>query len=164
MIQKQNWTIQKINILPTTLAMPECTSIGIDPGTTNLGIAVLHPSIPIIELFQVKITRDKDAVIRIQNMYKILSNCINFYRPKAQVYIEGASYGDRYRQVELAEIRTTAIFWSFDHSFISHIVSPSSIRKSIFGSAKIKAHDYWTNIPHDCAAALSCALLATLSS
>lgn len=131
--------------------------VGVDPGTVNLGISVFLPKIA-IELFQIKVERDDNPVERIRNTYKILSEVVNSVTYNGRICIEGASFADKYRQTELAEVRTACVFWGDHYNFTSQIVPPNVIRKKVFGSAKIKAHDYWTNLPPDCAAALSCAI------
>lgn len=132
--------------------------LGIDPGTSNLGIAAIFPRIHSIELFQCSMERISDPVKRIQDLRDLFTFCIPFSQFYATCYIEGASYGDKYRQVELEQVRTTAVIWSQDRRFIAKVIPPQTIRKNVFGKATIKAHDVWTEIPKDCAAALSCAL------
>lgn len=132
--------------------------LGIDPGTSNLGIAAIIPHVHSIELYQCSMERIADPVERIQDLRDLFTFCIPFFQYHTTCYIEGASYGDKYRQVELEQVRTTAVIWSQDRGFIAKVIPPQTIRKKVFGSAKISAHDVWKDIPKDCAAALSCAL------
>ena len=161
MIQKEIWKIQKISIVPD-IDMPKFQTIGIDPGTTNLGICVLWDKLNLINLYQVKIVRDKNPIRRIINFQDIMSECVSAFETGTKVIIEGASFGDNYRQVELAGCRTSIALWCLHRGFEVNLLAPSSVRKKVFGSAKIKAHDLWNNIPQDCAAALSCALAVSL--
>jgi Holliday junction resolvasome RuvABC endonuclease subunit len=157
--KKSNWKrIEKINISLPDFVMPKIMYVGIDPGTVNLGIACIIPSINVIELFQCEIERLPNAVERILDLQELFPFCIPFYSPNYKTIIEGASYGDKYRQVELEQVRTTAVIWSQDRASIVKIIPPQTIRKTVFGKASIKAHDVWKDIPQDCAAALSCAL------
>lgn len=142
--------------------MPKIAVIGIDPGTTNLGICVLNDNLQIAELFQISIERDKNPINRIQHTQKILNECVRIVPYEVYMIIEGASFGSNFRQVELAECRTSAALWALDRKFKVQIIPPTTIRKNVFGSAKIKAHEIWSNIPSDCAAALSCALSVNL--
>ena len=134
--------------------------LGIDPGSVNLGLAVIHQYMfPHAELYQIKTTRLDDAVDRIRNIQYILSDLINLFSFKPLAVIEGASFGNRYRQVELAEIRASMALWCLDKGMEVFIIPPQSIRKRVFGSAKIKAHEQWKELEKfpDAAAALSCA-------
>jgi hypothetical protein len=72
--------------------------------------------------------------------------------------IEGSSFGDNFRQVELAEVRSSLAWWlMFNEIGDVQSIPPLSIRKTVFGSAKLKAQDVWdTEIPNDALAALSC--------
>jgi Holliday junction resolvasome RuvABC endonuclease subunit len=142
--------------------MPKLMCVGIDPGTTNLGICVLWDQLKIFDLYQIKIERDADPIQRIIDAQQIMSACVTSYPYTINVCIEGASFGDRFRQVELAEQRASIALWALNRKFKVSIVPPNTIRKKAFGSAKIKAHEVWTNIPQDCAAALSCALAVSL--
>ena len=134
--------------------------LGCDPGSVNLGLALIHQYLsPYAELYQIKTTRLPDAVDRIRNIQYILSDCILSFSFKPLAIIEGASFGDRYRQVELAEIRASMALWCLDKGMEVSIVPPQTIRKQVFGSAKIKAHEQWKELEKykDAAAALSCA-------
>jgi len=133
--------------------------IGIDPGTVNFGLAVIHQYMfPHAQLFQIKMERISDAVDRIRNIQYILSDCVNTFSYKPLGVIEGASFGG-YRQVELAEIRASAVLWCLKHGIDVSIVPPKTIRKKVFDNGKRLAHEEWTDLePYkDAAAALSCA-------
>jgi hypothetical protein len=142
--------------------------IGVDPGTVNMGIAISFHNVVI--LAQVFFEREKDAVVRmvaVQDCVKRVLNYILFEYPctLSIATIEGASYGDRYRQVEMAENRI-AIAQGLLNAGLDEvkIIPPLSIRKKVFGSAKLKAHDVWDNteIPNDALAALSCLYYADM--
>lgn len=140
--------------------MPNGMYIGIDPGTVHLGIGVLWETT--VTLYQVTIQRNPDPIQRILDAQKIMQECIHAHPYSAKVCIEGASYGDVYRQVELAEMRATIALWSIAHNFDVTIQPPNTIRKRVLGSGTKKAHELWTDIPQDCAAALSCAFFVSL--
>lgn len=89
---------------------------------------------------------------------------INTYPPytfsKKGVCIEGASFGDVYRQVELAEIRASAVLWSIEKFYPEDVflVPPSKIRKKVFGNGSIIGKDVWKKqLSPDAADALACA-------
>lgn len=139
------------------------TIFGVDPGTTHLGLAEVWPNSIRHSLYQVTLERHSDPIQRMSNIGLILSTCFSAHSFKPTMIIEGAAYGIPYRQVELAEIRATAVCWCNWAMAEPKIVPPSTIRKAIFGNAKIKTHEFWPELAEfpDAAAALSCALYAT---
>jgi len=155
------WKIVKVEIEPPLLITNYGIYIGCDPGTSNLGIAIIDAVFdnPKIELYEIDIERSKDAVERIQTVRFILTDILFGLHGQQNVkmIIEGASYGNNFRQVELAEQRATMVLWALDHSIIPSLISPLSIRKKVFGSAKIKAEDTWKELPPNAASALACA-------
>jgi Holliday junction resolvasome RuvABC endonuclease subunit len=156
---REKWKIERIDI-DIFDKMPKGLVIGIDPGTVHLGICILW--VTQVTLYQVTLIRNDDPIQRIQDVQKVIAECIHAYPYTATVCIEGASFGDRYRQVELAEQRASIALWALNRSFDVRIVPPNTIRKKVFLSAKVKAHEVWDNLPQDCAAALSCALSVSL--
>jgi len=133
--------------------------MGIDPGTVNFGLAVIHQYMyPYATLFQIKLERIPDAVNRIRNIQYVLSDCVNTFSYKPLAVIEGASFGG-YRQVELAEIRASCVLWCLKHGMDVSIVPPRTIRKKVFDNGKRLAHEEWTDLEpdKDAADALSCA-------
>ena len=156
---KEKWKIERFDIEPFE-KMPKGLFIGVDPGTVHLGIAVLWETQ--VTLYQVSIARSANPIERMQDAQKIMTECIHNYSHLATVCIEGASFADKYRQVELAEMRASIAWWGLSKKFRIEILPPNSIRKIVFNNGKLKAHEVWTNIPHDCAAALSCALAVSL--
>lgn len=136
-------------------------AFGFDPGTTNLGIAYQCGSWA--DLFQITIERSKDPIERMDDVgFLLWYLCVPNIEKKSrvQVVIEGAGYeSSRYRQVELAEVRTTIALWFRTRKAKSILLpAPNTLRKVVFGSGKIKAHEYWDNseIPNDALTALSC--------
>lgn len=133
--------------------------LGIDPGTTHFGIAVIHTCDGDLgaELYQVEMERHNDPILRVQGLYYLLGQCVNWSCYPMYACIEGASYGDQYRQVELAEARTVAMMWCRIKNFNTSVKPPLAVRRYVFGNGKIKGRDIWKNIPPDCADALACA-------
>jgi len=72
--------------------------------------------------------------------------------------IEGASFGARYRQVELAEQRAVIALWFHEQGIEIKVKPPQSVRLQAFGSAKIKAKELWPDLPPNAVAALGCVL------
>lgn len=140
--------------------------IGIDPGTTNMGIAYIDTTLDISYLYQISIPRET-MPYRIIQINNIISRCIKnfYYGENTFAVIEGASYGG-YRQVELAEVRTICITWLYSklwNSTLIRLVPPKTIRKEVFGNGNTLAQDVFITdekIP-DALAALSCAYMAS---
>lgn len=150
------YTYQRIKIEPPFPdKISERTRFGIDPGTTKMGLAWIWKNFGFI--YEVKIVRDNNPVNRILITQDILSHCFSIFAYAPLMVIEGSSFGNNYRQVELAEVRASTVLWAIKHGITPMIVPPSSIRKQVFGSAKIKAEDTWKDYPPDAASALACA-------
>jgi len=137
---------------------------GVDVGSANVGVAV----IPFINeanyahLYQIEMPRWKDAVDRIVHWRDVLGELNLILQGKCRLVIEGAAYGKIFRQVELAEIRASTTLWANRLGMETKIIPPTSIRKCVLGSGKLKAHDVWylKDAP-DSLAALSCAYYAS---
>jgi Holliday junction resolvasome RuvABC endonuclease subunit len=129
---------------------------GFDPGTVNLGIAFSDPHLSMLQIMEITMVRDDDAVQRILNVQRILSHCCTIFSYRGLATIEGAAFGNNFRQVELAEQRASIVLWCNAHGIAPKIVAPSSIRKKVLGGGKIKAEKYWENIPPNAASALAC--------
>ena len=135
---------------------PDVIKYGIDPGTTNIGIAYVHPTPNVaVMLYQVKLERADTTLGRILAIQNALTQCRLLIRNDARAVVEGASYGNKYRQVELAEVRAAIVIWFYRYGVLTDVVPPKTIRKVVFGNGNIK--NPWENLPDDVAAALGCA-------
>lgn len=133
------------------------TLFGFDPGTTNIGMSFTQRD-GNITLYEINLERDKDAATRIMDMYFLLSD-LGLEVNRSITVIEGASFGKAFRQNELAEIRATIVLWMRQHGSAKvKIVPPNTIRKTVFNSGVLSAHEYWNDseIDRDALAALSC--------
>jgi len=138
--------------------MPNEMRVGIDPGTRNLGIAVIKPEIETVNLYKIVLERHKNALLRLLEAQQVLGDTIGHFTLNAKAIIEGAGYmASVYRQVELSEQRAGFLLWFHKFGIDVDMIPPNSIRKVVFGSAKIK--NPW-GIDDNCAAALACALYA----
>lgn len=159
---------QKIQAYKVELPVPIQSfnqSIGIDPGTTHLGIAVIEGYLdhPYAYLFQVTLERDKNPINRIRDAQNAISDCINWYHMPNYAIIEGASYYKAmYRQVELAEVRTAIALWCMNKGFETYIPTPTAIRKKVLGNGKLKPDEVWTGLPADATQALCCAYFSLI--
>ena len=135
--------------------------IGIDPGTTHVGLAGHFPQDEHLVLWEVKMTRQDTTEKRMMVFIDLLDYFVASEEIK-YITVEGAGYmSSQYRQVELEDIRCAAVvyknYWAEDYlADALYIVPPNSIRKVVFGSAKIK--NPWEGIPDNASAALACAL------
>lgn len=122
-------------------------------------------------LFQIDMERSKNPVLRMDDIGFLLCT---FYKKlitsrwNIRVVIEGVGFGSsQYRQVELAEVRTTIALWFRTRKVdVESILlpAPNAIRKAVFGFGKTKAHQFWDNseIPNDALTALSCLCYASI--
>jgi hypothetical protein len=136
-----------------------------------LGIAQLDPDDEDkAVLWQITMERSDNALFRIMMVSTVLRQIFGKPNadPKQIVIIEGASFGNNFRQAELAEQRTAMALWFIPMTYYGSrqikFVPPTTIRKVVFGSGKIKAHEAWqlegipkSKQPNDALAALSCA-------
>ena len=136
--------------------MPNEMRVGIDPGTRNLGIAVIRPDNESVTLYKIVLERHKNALLRLLDVQEVLGRTIGHFTPNCGAIIEGASYGNFYRQVEMAEQRAGMLLWFYKYGIEAELIPPLSIRKVVFGSAKIK--NPWEMVDDNCAAALACCL------
>jgi Holliday junction resolvasome RuvABC endonuclease subunit len=141
-----------------SFSLPKEMRIGIDPGTRNMGIAVLRPDKKFVNLYKIVLERDKNALSRLLEAQKVLAHTIGHFTLDSKAIIEGASYGDRFRQVELAEQRAAMLLWLHQNGIDAKLVPPLTIRKNVFGSAKIK--NPWPEVDDNMVAALACALFS----
>lgn len=136
----------------------EHVRFGVDPGTTKLGLAFLWRNV--CHIYQVSIRRNSDPVERILLTQRIMSRCLNMFDFAPYMIIEGSSFTG-YRQTELAEVRAAAVLWGIPHGIKSQIIQPLSVRKKVFGSAKLRAEVEWDLREYsDAASALACAYCA----
>ena len=140
--EKINGSISLYEIKPP-FPLPDHTKFGIDPGTTNMGLTILHPNQKVIECYKIKMIRATKALDRMLEVQNVLTRCISWFGNDPLAIIEGAAFGN-YRQVELAEVRAAMALWFHRHDVEVMLVPPLSIRKVSFGSGKIK--NPWGNL------------------
>ena len=149
--------------------------IGIDPGSRNMGLTILSDTVSIS--FEIKYPPEKDAVKRILKIYATTKLCFYYVfdrgiKQEICVVIEGSSFGDKYGQSTLADARTAAFLSILriaeEDAWVNcqaKYIPPQSIRKQVFGSAKIKGEEVWKDqLPPDAASSLVCAICAVFQS
>jgi len=169
--EHQSWKVEEYAIIPPIPLISFKEWISADPGTTNMGLAKLYSvdERDCATLWQIKMIREENMLDRLTTAGLIVRFCFDLklhsYRTKHPILIiEGASYGNNFRQVELAEQRAAIALWGYDKLQTILVVPPLTVRETVFGSGKIKAHEAWqlagipkSKQPNDALAALSCA-------
>jgi Holliday junction resolvasome RuvABC endonuclease subunit len=151
----KNYSIIDLKIEPPIPNTSEHNLFGVDPGTTKFGLAYLWKSV--CHIYEVDIIRSPDPVVRILLAQEILGECFKMFDYAPLMTIEGSSFKG-YRQTELAEVRASAVLWAIQHGIKPTIIQPLSIRKKVFGSAKLRAEVEWDLREYpDAASALACA-------
>lgn len=147
--------------------MGASTFVGADPGTRNMGVARLGPrgSAKVAQIRLPKFESDySDTIKRIKQAEMAISYGLIWFSGGSRACVEGASYADRYRQVELAEHRA-GLAYRLSRYMPTIVVPPKTIRKKVFGNGKIKAKDEWPEVAEhapDGVAALACAMFAEM--
>ena len=131
--------------------------IGIDPGR-QFGIAVVldqsittyHGKLPGVEK-----TSDYGLIA-----WDVAKTFFDSKYPKWRAVIEGASYGDRFGQVLLEQIRYS-FFTSMRYLNInSELMPPNKVRKIAFGDGFKTGPQIWPLLSEHAADAVGCALVA----
>jgi len=136
--------------------------IGIDPGR-NFGISIFgegmepevcHGTMPAGKHYEYGILA-----------FRMGQDLCKRYGDEAKIaIIEGASYGDKFGQVGLAEIRFGFYLGLYAAGADVTIVAPTSVRKTVFGSGKTQAMDIWTSLNHNASDSLAILLYSLMKS
>lgn len=135
--------------------------IGVDPGVTNLGIALIPSAYmdTIVTVIEIRMKREKDPIQRAWKIRRAIHAAMpgEVWRGSKCV-VEGPSFGDKFRQVELAEARITAAMLFSEYGSDVCYAPPTSVYKKVHGSAKIQSRRVWDMMEPDAASALGVAL------
>ena len=134
---------------------PGLVSLGIDPGK-NFGLAIASYD-GYIETMN-GILNDKEYTLKEVAFWFIkdfLEKCGSAVRV---VVVEGASYGDRFGQVKLAEVRAGFALGCSESGLPVTTVAPKTPRKVVFGDGNKGAWDVWMGLNHNASDALCLAL------
>lgn len=133
--------------------------MGVDPGTAHLGVAVYDDQANMFFVWEIHLERETTMERRMLVMEEIMKYAMP---PGADfLVIEGAGYmSSSYRQAELEDVRCASVLYKrlCNPKMKIDVVPPNSIRKVVFGSAKIKNPWKDVGLPDNAAAALGCAL------
>lgn len=141
--------------------------IGIDPGDKNMGLTILPVRSGQVQCFEIVFPSERLAIPRLVQIRLVLLDVMNpILNSRAHyrmlIAIEGSAYSRRYRNTELAEARIVAAEWFMDNFNLTAddftVFTPQTIRKAVFGSAKIKAETQWPQLKGDAASSLAIAL------
>lgn len=166
-IEYQDWKVDEYKIYAPRPLTSFYKYAGVDSGSVNLGISLLYSDSDGEDkaiLWQIKLVRDDNPINRILLARQIIQFTLNFHAKIKLATIENAAYAKGFRQVELAEQRASIALSLINISCKVQMIAPMTIRKEVFGSGKIKAHEAWqlegipkNKQPNDALAALSCA-------
>ena len=135
---------------------PNMVSVGIDPGR-NFGITFISELETRIYFGTMPSdTHEKYGLFASE----LISEFCNYHCMTMGdlITIEGAAYGSTFGQVGLAEIRFGFYLGAQREGYDPVIVPPASIRKRVFGSAKVHAGDIWPTLNHNAADSFAIAL------
>jgi Holliday junction resolvasome RuvABC endonuclease subunit len=130
--------------------------IGIDPGSRNLGITTYFENIIILN--QIKMNLEKDPVQSMINIMGVVKTCIPYKTNFGVGVIEGASYNEKFGQVNLSESRSAAMICLYQLGFRVIKVSPKQIRKLSLGDGNNKGECF--EMPMDAIASFLACLVA----
>jgi Holliday junction resolvasome RuvABC endonuclease subunit len=169
--QEQNGCVAKrfdITLAPKEYPAPNSytTFVGIDPGTRNMGLAIFHDLIGRAYEIKLPVAPDRTAgmlLIQATLQYLIEENWADGYsRGRWLIWVEDAAFGMKFGQVQLAESRAASMLYFAPRCSKVSVIPPASIRKMVFGDGRKKAHEVWTSISPNAAAAVSCAIYGML--
>jgi hypothetical protein len=142
--------------------VPNDGIMGIDPGN-KMGITCIYNNhiedrIICVEAITTTIKHPMERSNRVRRI-------VEEYCPGGlfSAFVENSAFGARYGQTVLAENRLSAMIALQDMGASSiTFAAPTSIRKVVFGSSKIKAESLWKEIPPDAASSLAIAVYGLL--
>jgi len=139
--------------------------IGIDPGSRHMGLTILK-SDGLGETYEIELPTQPDALSKMHVVRKmmewILDKELGLITQPIYAVIEGSGYSMPFGQTELAEARAVAMLTLDSYGIKVNVIPPTSIRKKVFGSAKIHAEDLWKElIPPNAASSIACAMCCT---
>ena len=144
---------------------PHTTFVGIDPGTRNIGIALVNDTVA--KAFDIHLPAMEDRPACMLLIQAVIHHILEAEWEHGLSYgrwlvnIEDAAFGMKFGQVQLAEGRSAAILYFASTAKVS-LTAPMKVRKLVFGNAKIKAHERWKIAPN-AGAALSCAVYSIIT-
>lgn len=131
---------------------------GIDPGSRHMGYTRIEKEITYC--YEILLPTEKNPMECMLNIDKVLDTLIpRHYEVDQPLYIEGASHGEKFGQVRLAEARAMAMIAFSQRNDTVSVFAPSSIRKTVFGKGILRAEEVWKKIlPPNAASSLAVVL------
>lgn len=135
--------------------------VGIDPGV-NFGISVIIKEDVYIYNGKVDTRIKSERAWYSKDVFEFILNLLKVVHPMRDftAVIEGAAYGKKFGQVQLAEVRNGFFLGCTFFTDSVYVVPPSTIRKMAFGSGDTYGRDEYPQINHNAAAGLGCAMAA----
>ena len=134
--------------------------VGIDPGV-NFGFCVIHGKR--VHIYHGKLnTRPKTE----RSLYSVDAEKLTEWLLLGRVdgydmiLVEGAAYGKKFGQVQLAEVRTGYLHGALGYSDDVSIIPPSTARKEGLGHGNAKASELWPTLNHNACDAVAIAMAA----
>lgn len=137
---------------------PTYSVVGVDPGR-NFGITWIDAEDQEIRIYSGTLPDDSHEKRGMQAMDLIKEFCeYHCVYVGDKAVIEGAAYEKLHGQVALAEVRFGFFAGMEKFGLEPTVVPPQSVRKTVFGSAKIHAGDLWPILNDNAADSLGVAL------
>jgi len=135
--------------------------IGIDPGV-NFGFVVIDKE-DVYVYYGKANTRPKNERVEysldVKNLTEYIINILHGFYQRTCV-VEGAAYGKRFGQVQLAEVRNGFFLGCRKYSNNVYVSPPATIRKVAFGGGNIHGPELFPTLNHNAADAIGVALMA----
>lgn len=170
--QQQKYHLHNIKFTAFRFEQPDCVFgnyevvFGIDPGGRYMGLTILERTYHLATSYEIEFPSERLVIPRATQIRLALSDIIflgeSWKAENILVAVEGSSFASPYRNTELAEARLTAALWFKDKLEVEEgnfvFIPPLTVRKYIFGNAKIRAEEQWPELKPDAASSLAIAL------
>lgn len=169
--QQRKYSLHNTKITAFQIDQPECVFgkfevvFGIDPGSKNMGLTILQRANHFAMCYEIVFPSEKLIIPRAEQIRLALSDIIflgeSWKAEKVLVAVEGSGFNHRFIDTRLTEARLTAALWFRDTLLVEEnfiFIPPLTVRKCIFGSAKIRAESQWPELKPDAASSLAIAL------
>lgn len=136
--------------------------IGVDPGQRHMGMTHLFSDTAGLA-WEIEFESFDTPLRRVIETAHLMNHLLHaYFQPglKTLAVVENAAFGAPFGQVPLAENRAAVIMELHEFGIDDILtIPPQSIRKEVFGSAKIRAEETWKEfLPGNAASSLACAL------
>ena len=120
--------------------------LGVDPGTIVMGygLIIIEKNTPkLIEMGVLKLSKYKDANVRLQHIYTKISELHRVFKP-TQFAIEAPFFGKNVQSMlKLGRAQGVAIAAAMQHGLSAQEYSPKKIKQSITGNGNATKEQVW---------------------